>query len=457
MKVDFLKGNPAKSILIFSLPMLLGNIFQQLYSAVDAIVVGRFVSKFALAAVSSTWSSVMLVLAVAMRFATGLSVVISQLYGAGDYDKLKKAISTSIILAIGFVVVMSLVGIMLSRTLLIILKIPDEIFADALLYVRIGFATLFGTFLYNGCSGILRAIGDSKTPLYFLIISSLTNVVLDLVFVVVFKWGVAGAAVATAIAQTLSGVLCIVYIIKYIEVLKIYKGQWVYDKTMVKAIARYGAPASVQMAIFSLAMMAIQGLANSFGTDMIAAFSASNRIEDFAIMPIANLAGSLSMYVGQNIGAGQHERAQQGLKATMAMLVAVCAAIVLVLPVLGHSLIGLFVQDGETLVIATGVKSINFIAFFFIINAANQTFSSFLRGAGDATFTMFSSLSVLAFRIPLAYYLAAIPTVGYMAIWYSLPFGWGVAALFNIVRYFTGKWRTKGLATSKNTLGEQKA
>lgn len=457
MKNDFTQGNAAKSILMFSLPMLLGNIFQQLYSAVDAMVVGRYVGKDALAAVSGTWSSVMLVLAIALGFATGLSVVISQLYGAGDLEKLRRALSTAIFIALGFAVVFSAVGYILSPTLLRVLKVPDEIFADALLYIRIGFITLIGPFAYNGCAGVLQAIGDSKTPLIFLIISSVTNVVLDLVFVIVFKWGVAGAAVATAIAQILSGVLAIYYIATRIPALHISKDEWVFDKDLVKDIARYGIPSSMQMGVFSVAMMSIQGLANSFGTDMMAAFSASNRIEDFAGMPISNLASSLTLFVGQNIGAGQHERAKKGLRSTLIMLAVVCAVVAVALPVLGTTLIGLFVKESEVLVIETGVKSINFISMFFFISALNQAFGSFLQGAGDTTYTMLSSLLVLVVRIPLAYYLASFESIGYMAIWYSLPCGWAAAGLFKIARYLTGKWKTKGMQTSKNTLEVQNA
>ncbi len=450
-KVDFLDGNRAKSIILFSIPMLIGNIFQQLYSTVDGVVVGKFVGKNAFRAISGTWSSVMLVLAIAIGFSNGISVVISQLYGARDFDKLKRAFSTVLIASVVITSVLTAAGLLVSKPLLGLLKIPQEIFADALLYVRIGFLTLFGTFAYNGLSGLLRATGDSKTPLYFLIVASFTNIVLDLLFVVKFGWGVAGAAWATAIGQIMSGLLATFTVFR-MDAFKLKKGEWIYDKEMMSAVIKYSIPRALQMTVFSLGMMAVQGLVNSFGTDMIAAFSASNRIEDYAEMPIYNIASALAMFVGQNIGAGKHDRAKKGLYSTLAILGGVCVIAFFALPILARPAIGLFVNSNEVIVIETSIKCIKLLAVFFFVIAINRACSNFLRGAGDATFSMVISFATLAVRLPVAYYLASKPEIGYMAIWYSYIMGQRAGALVAIFRVISGKWKTKGMKTSKNNL-----
>ena len=305
MAKDFTEGHPFKVIFLFSLPMLIGNIFQQLYSTVDSIIVGNFVGKNALAAISGSGSVQFLLVAISFGFTAGISVVLSQVYGAKEYDKLKRAFSTSLIFVLSLALLLGIIGIAISTPLLKLLGTPDDIMPDAVAYLRIMFIGMPASFLYNMCSSALRSVGDSKTPLYFLIIASVGNIVLDLLFVAVIPMGVIGAALATIIAQCLSGVLCMIYMNKKTPIFALTRKDLIYDKQIVSAIVNYGLPTAVQNSINSVSMLAVQKFVNYFGADMMAAYGITNRIESFVTMPIMNMALALSTYAGQNIGAGK--------------------------------------------------------------------------------------------------------------------------------------------------------
>lgn len=324
MAKDFTEGHPFKVIFLFSLPMLIGNIFQQLYSTVDSIIVGNFVGKNALAAISGSGSVQFLLVAISFGFTAGISVVLSQVYGAKEYDKLKRAFSTSLIFVLSLALLLGIIGIAISTPLLKLLGTPDDIMPDAVAYLRIMFIGMPASFLYNMCSSALRSVGDSKTPLYFLIIASVGNIVLDLLFVAVIPMGVIGAALATIIAQCLSGVLCMIYMNKKTPIFALTRKDLIYDKQIVSAIVNYGLPTAVQNSINSVSMLAVQKFVNYFGADMMAAYGITNRIESFVTMPIMNMALALSTYAGQNIGAGKVKRAKQGITATAAMQAIFC-------------------------------------------------------------------------------------------------------------------------------------
>ena len=332
MAKDFTEGHPFKVIFLFSLPMLIGNIFQQLYSTVDSIIVGNFVGKNALAAISGSGSVQFLIVAISFGFTAGISVVLSQVYGAKEYDKLKRAFSTSLIFVLSLALFLGIIGIAISTPLLKLLGTPDDIMPDAVGYLRIMFIGMPASFLYNMCSSALRSVGDSKTPLYFLIIASIGNIVLDLLFVAVIPMGVIGAALATIIAQCLSGVLCMIYMNKKTPIFALTRKDLIYDKQIVSAIVNYGLPTAVQNSINSVSMLAVQKFVNYFGADMMAAYGITNRIESFVTMPIMNMALALSTYSGQNIGAGKVKRAKQGITATAAMQAIFCFVMAFILP-----------------------------------------------------------------------------------------------------------------------------
>lgn len=450
MKKDFLTGNPGRVVLVFAIPMLIGNIFQQLYSTVDTIIVGNFVGKNAVAAVGGTFSIQFLVLSLAMGFTTGMSVVISQLYGARDMVRLKRAFSTSAIFSLMLSVVLGVAGILVINPLLThMLQTPAEIYADSYTYLLITFIGYPFTLIYNMYAAVLRAVGDSKTPLYFLILSAITNIILDLVFVVAFSMGVAGVAIATMIAQALSCVCCHIYVGKKYEIFQLTKETLVFDKDLLKGIIRYGVPSAIQQSVLSLNFMVVQRFVNFFGADMTAAFSVVNKIENFVTMPQMNLAMALSMFAGQNIGAGEEKRAKQGVTDVLKMQVAFWAVILFVLPMVASGLIRLFGMGDDANVMAIGVEAIKLCSKLYILFGFMQTFSNFLRGVGDAKFSMVTTICMIFIRLPITYVLVHIIQYGEMSIWIGMGFGWFTVMTMNIVRYLKGGWRGKAFVQVK--------
>ena len=450
MKQDFTKGNPGKVVLIFAIPMLIGNIFQQLYSTVDTIIVGNFVGKNAVGAVGGTFSIQFLVLSLAMGFTTGMSVVISQLYGAKDYKRLKRAFSTSAIFSLFLSVVLGVFGIIVIKPLLThLLQTPAEIFADSYTYLFITFLGYPFTLMYNMYAAVLRAVGDSKTPLYFLILSALTNIVLDLVFVVKFGMGVAGVAIATMIAQALSCVCCHIYVGKKYDIFHLTKETLVFDTELLKGIIRYGVPSAIQQSVLSLNFMVVQRFVNFFGTDMTAAYSVINKIENFVTMPQMNLAMALSMFAGQNIGAGEEKRAKQGVMDVLKLQAVFWIVIVFVLPLIAAPLITLFGMGDDAHVMAIGVQAIRLCSKLYIFFAIMQTFSNFLRGVGDAKFSMFTTICMILIRLPITYILVYLVQYGEMSIWLGMGMGWVTVMTLNMVRYYKGGWRGKAFVQVK--------
>ena len=450
MKHDFLTGNPGRVVLVFAIPMLIGNIFQQLYSTVDTIIVGNFVGKNAVAAVGGTFSIQFLVLSLAMGFTTGMSVVISQLYGAKDYIRLKRAFSTSAIFSIALSFVLGIVGILVINPLLTyMLQTPAEIYEGSYIYLFITFAGYPFTLLYNMYAAVLRAVGDSKTPLYFLIIAAITNIILDLVFVVMFDMGVAGVAIATMIAQAFSCVCCHIYVGRKYEIFKLTKETLVFDTELLKGIIRYGVPSAIQQSVLSLNFMVVQRFVNFFGADMTAAFSVVNKIENFVTMPQMNLAMALSMFAGQNIGAGEEERAKQGVKDVLKMQTAFWLVILFVLPMIAGGLIHLFGMGDDAHVMSIGVQAIKLCSKLYILFGFMQTFSNFLRGVGDAKYSMVTTICMILIRLPFTYLLVHIVQYGEMSIWLGMGMGWLTVMTMNIVRYYRGGWRGKAFVQLK--------
>ena len=450
MAKDFTKGNPMKVIFTFAVPMLIGNIFQQLYSTVDSIIVGNFEGKNALAAISGSASVQFLILAIAFGFTAGMSVVISQVYGARDYKKLKRVMSTGILFIIGLSVVLGVTGIVIAGPLLRLLGTPAEIMNNAQLYLRIMFIGMPAAFLYNYFASILRAIGDSRSPLYFLIISSLTNIVLDYAFVAFLGWGVMGVAVATVMSQILSDVLCFVYINRKVDVYKLKREEYVFDRDILRAIVNYGLPAAIQQSIVSVSMLFVQSFVNFFGADMMAAFGVSNRIEGFVTMPMMNLAMALSTFAGQNIGAGREKRAISGIRATMIMQAVFCGVMAFVLPAASVSLIDLFGLADDPSVIQLGTMGISFAAKFYILFALFQPLNQFHRGVGDTKFSLVASIFMIMVRIPMTYVLVHIVQLGEISVWMGMVSGWMASLLINTLRFLSGKWRGKAYVQLEN-------
>lgn len=448
MLKDMTQGNPMKLIFSFAIPMLIGNIFQQLYNMVDSVVVGRYVGANALAAVGSSFPIIMLLISMIMGLTMGGGIIISQLYGAKQMDKVKRAISTALIFQGIAAILVTILGLSLSRWILTMLNTPVEVFNDSATYMRIFFSGLIAMFAYNAFSGILRSLGDSKTPLYFLIVATFVNIFLDILFVAQFGWGVAGVAWATIIAQSVSAILCIVYIYRKVPLLALKLSEFIFDKELFLTMVKLGIPSSIQQTLASTGMIAVQGLVNSFGPITMAAFTAAGRLDSLANMPAMNLSMSVSTYTGQNLGANRVDRVQAGLIAALKIMAIITVTMSVVVFVAGPYLIQVFIDASESEVIRQGVDYMKTVSVFYLVFGTMFIFNGVLRGAGDTTVPMYATMLNLAVRVIAAYTLSST-SLGYRGIWMSLPIGWCVGAIIPVFRYFTGKWKDKAVIRQK--------
>lgn len=440
---DMTVGSPLKLIIQFSIPMLIGNLFQQFYNMVDSIVVGKFVGKDALAAVGSTASLVFLISGLTFGLSGGISIVIAQYFGAKDYDKVRKSFATATYLVITLALIMSLVGIFSSRFLLELINTPESIINQSDLYMKIVFAGTIGVAVFFGMSGVLRALGDSSTPLKFLILSSIINVVLDLLFVIAFRWDVAGVAIATVIAQIISGICCTVYALKKVKILRMPLKEFVPDLDILKKCLKLGIPVALQNILVSISLVAIQGVVNRFDEVVIAAQTVVARIEQLVLQPFMSVGTALASYAGQNMGAGKSDRAKKGYYSATLIIVAFS---LLMLPMMyfgGEYFMRLFTKKEDVDVVITGIKAIRITCFFY--SAVGMIFitRNFLSGAGDMNIAMLMGITEVICRVLLANIL--VNFVSFYGIWWATGLTWVLAAAVGIIRYMTGKWKTKAI------------
>ena len=444
---DFTSGNAARQILLFSLPMLIGNIFQQMYSMVDAVVVGRFVGGSALAAVGVAMNLLQFLLSMLIGLTTGASVVISQLYGARQYEKLNRTVATSIVSLAVFSVTIAALGIALSPALLSLLNTSPEILGDAVLYMRILMGGVVFPVFYNMYTAYLRALGDSRGPLFILICCTIVNTVLDLLFVIRFQWGVLGVAVATVMAQALSVALCYAYVRRGASLLRIAK--LTFDRGLFRTILRYGTPAALQLSLVSLAHLSITRLVNSFGAAAMAGITAAGKIDQMAIMPVSTISLALSTFVAQNMGAEKEDRARQGFRSSLIYMVVIAVCISAILIMFGSRLVSQFLnQDDENagVILAVGLKYLNIMVVFYFLFAFLFAFNGFFRGAGDAVIAMVFPVSSLTIRAIFAHLLINLAGMGPEALAWSIPIGWGLCSLASFIYYRKRLWVGKIVA-----------
>lgn len=444
---DMTEGNEAKLMILFSLPLLAGNIFQQLYNLVDTIVVGQFVGSDAFAAVGTSMPIMFLILALVMGLSMGASILISQLFGAQKDKEVKRAISTSIIFIVISAIFLSIVGLIISKPILKLLNTPENILQDAAGYMKIIFGGMIFMFIYNMFAYIFRALGDSKSPLYFLIIASILNVFLDLLFVIEFKMGIPGVAYATLISQAVSSVLCVLYIYKKdIKILKFKPSEFVFDRKLFIKIIRLGIPSSAQQTVLSIGFLAVQGLVNSFGDITMSAFFAASRIEQVVTLPNMTLSMAMSTFTGQNIGAGRIDRVKRGYGYMVIVLIGLTVITGSIMLLFGPSLIRIFIKDGNAEIIRQGNEYLKTVSYFLVPFGGMFLTNGLLRGAGDVNISSLSTIFVFAVRLITAYTLA--PKIGPSAIWYSLPVGWIVGLTIAVIRYFAGGWQKKAVVNT---------
>ncbi|WP_461615092.1 MATE family efflux transporter [Clostridium sp. Marseille-QA1073] len=441
MVMDMKKGSPTKLILNFAFPMLIGNIFQQVYNMVDSIVVGRFVGKNALAAVGSSFSLMNFITLLIIGLCMGSSIVISQYFGAEDYEGLKRVVSTSFIFMFIFTVLLSILTFLFTKPLLMLIKTPAEILEDSTSYLQIVFAGLIFTFLYNASASLLRALGDSKTSLYFLIIASIINIVLDLVFVLNFKMGVAGVAYATVIAQAVASILSLIYAFSKVPILRMKKKEFVFDRTIFPVIAKYSFLTSIQQSIMSIGMVAVQGLVNTFGADVIAAFTAAGKVDSLAYLPVQDFGNAFSTYVAQNVGAGKKERVHEGVKSAVKIIIVFCIISSILILMSSEYLMKIFVDSSEVKVIETGIEYISVVGVFYMLIGFLFMFYGFFRGVGNLTMSVVLTIVSLGTRVLMAYSLSSISYIGQKGIWWSIPIGWILADILGFITYKKGKWQ----------------
>ncbi len=422
---DMTSGSPMKLMLSFTLPMFVGNLFQQLYNVVDTIIVGKFVGREALAAVGSCFAIMVLVNSIILGLAMGASVLFSQLYGAKNYNRLKTAIILASVFILGLTTILSLIAFLGTSTIIRWYQIPTEMVQYSTDYLRCIFAGLLFVSLYNLAANLLRSFGDSKTPLYFLLLACGINIALDLLFVVGFGMEVFGVAIATIIAQAVSGIACVFFAIYKIKFLQFRREDAVFDTGLFRSMSRYAVLTSLQQSVMNFGIVLVQGLVNTFGAALMAAFAAGVKIDAFAYMPVQDFGNAFSTYTAQNVGAKNWARVRQGLK-TAALISGIFSLVVsLIVVMLAEPLIGLFIKAGDFEVIAIGVRYLRIEGAFYILIGFLFLFYGFYRGLGYAQVSIVLTVVSLGTRVALAYLLA--PTFGFTMIFWAIPIGWLLA------------------------------
>lgn len=436
-------GNPAKILIFFAIPMIVGNLFQQFYNIADSIIVGNFVSSKALAAVGASNAITNLFVMVAIGTGIGCSVVISQQFGAGKIEDVKSSISTALISILGLSIVLSILGYFMSGQLLKWMRTPDNVFEESKIYLQIYFLGFVFLFMYNAFNSVFNALGDSKKPLIFLIVSSVINVGLDLVFVAKLDMGVAGAAWATLIAQGVSAVVSFVVLMDKLR--KMESGKYSrYDTGLLRKMVSMAIPSVIQQSIISIGLLLIQSAVNGFGDEFMAGYTAAIKIDSIVIVPMVNVGNAVSTFVAQNMGAGLVERSKKGYRIGLVMAAGLGVVLGLILNLTAEGTVGLFMDSKESAnAIKTGADYLRITSYaYFIMGMMNVT-SAVLRGAGDKIWFLIQSLVNLAVRVILVYALAEL-TEGMVVMWAS-GVGWTIGFLISFCRYRQGGWQKAGM------------
>ena len=431
-------GTPWKLIASFALPVFLSQLFQQFYNTVDSLIVGRVHGTEALAAVSSSGTLIFLMISFFVGTSMGAGIVISKYYGARDYERVSRAVHTNICLGIICGVILTIIGVVLTPTFLRWMGTDPDVMPDATAYFRYYFAGAIAIVLYNNCKGVMNALGDSRRPLYYLIISSVTNVLLDLLFIAVFRWGVWAAAFATTLSQTLSVVLCIIHLSKKGTLYQLQLSKLRIDKESLGEIVQYGLPAGVQNSVIGFANVIVQTNINSFTKIATAAYGTYAKIEGFAFLPITSFTMALTTFTGQNLGAGLYDRAKKGSRFGIISAVVLAEAIGLVIWLAAPFLIGLFSDDPA--VIELGTKQARIESLFFCLLAFSHAVAAVCRGAGKVFVPMSVMLAIwcvlrITYITIMMHYVHEI-----QYIYWAYPITWGISSIIYLFYYLFADW-----------------
>lgn len=441
-KEYLIQEKPLKALLIFAFPMIIGNLFQQFYTMVDSVVVGRFVSEHALAAVGASYSLTNVFISIAIGGGVGASVLTSRYFGSREYRKMKTSVTTAMLSFLMVSLILGGIGLFFGQEIMELLNTPENILEQATEYLNIYFLGLPFLFMYNILSAMFNALGRSKIPLYLLIFSSVFNIVLDVVFVREFHMGVAGVAWATLIAQGISAVVAFLLFVREMKQYQGEKGDTRFDKEEFSRMSRIALPSILQQSTVSIGMMLVQSVVNSFGAEMLAGFSAAMRIESICIVPMAAMGNVMSSFTAQNLGAGKQERVVKGYHTGYGIVFGFGIILCVILEFFYQPLIGMFLgEEGTALAMSTGTDYLRFIGWFFTFIGLKMITDGLLRGAGDMKMFTVANLVNLSIRVIMAVTLA--PVFGIAMVWYAVPVGWAANYVISFLEYRTGKWRKK--------------
>lgn len=443
--ISMTEGKPAILLLQFALPIVIGNLFNQVYNMVDSAVLGHWVSASALASVGVTNAPTQLFMSLAMGMTNATGILVAQYFGAKDDQKASASIANSMYVNLGVAAATIVISLFLTQPILLLLHTPVSLLKNAVLYMRILLCGLLPVTVYYTCFSVLRSLGDTRTPLLFLVFSSLLNMGLDLVFVIVFGLGVAGVAAATVVAQLVSAVLCMVYAFRQIPY---FRMAWRYrrpNRHLIGKSLRLGIPVGIQFSLTHISNTIIQRAVNGFGESVITAFTVTSRVETLAQQPLFALATAQATYAAQNTGAGKIDRLKQGLQSTFAIIAAYSAILLALFWFGGKQLMRLFVCDSD--VIAIGATGIRISGCFFLAFGIIQMLRNLLNGVGDANYALFSGVVEITGRVVLVMILMSIPRISRWSIWLANGLSWVITSVFTWVRYKRGKWAQKSLIT----------
>lgn len=436
---DMTEGSPLRHILLFTLPLLVGNLFQQFYNVVDSVVVGNFVGADALAAVGTCGALNFLFFSLSSGLAIGIGILASQYFGARDDAQIRATISNSTYILMAAGAAVSLLGIVFAPWMLHLLQVPEEIFPQSLTYLRVTCLGIAAVALYNGVAALLRALGDSKSPLYFLILSCIINIVLDLAFVLGLHWGVFGVALATVIAQTFAFAVSAVYAWRKVSYFQLSRGEWKPRKHIIARCMQLGIPMALQSSLISISCLVLQGVVNSFGQTVMATFTVVGKIEQLVQMPFSSLNTALTSFAGQNKGAGKIDRVKQGYRVSSLMVLLLSLAMIPFFWYLGGWTVRCFVKEPE--VVAMGATALKIDCFFYYLLGMIYVPRGILNGCGDSRFSLINGMTEVICRVLFASVLTGIAGIGYWGVWLTQGLTWMLTGLVCIHRYRKGRWQ----------------
>lgn len=436
---DMTQGSPWKHILTFTLPLLVGNLFQQFYNLVDSVVVGNYVGADALAAVGTCGSLGFLFFSLSSGLAIGIGILAAQFFGARDDGMIRATVANSTYILVGTGLAVSLLGYLLAPNLLRLLQVPEEIFPMSLIYLRVTSLGIVAVALYNGVASLLRALGDSKSPLYFLILSCFLNIALDLTFVLYLHLGVYGVALATIISQFFSFLVSAVYAWKKVPYFRLTKQEWRADRRIIRRCMSLGIPMALQSSLIALSTMVLQGVVNGFGQTVMASYTVVGKVEQLVQMPFSALGAAITSFAGQNLGAGKIDRVKQGYKVSWLLVLGLSLVMIPFFWLCGRWTVNCFVKDAD--VINIGARALLIDCFFYFPLGMIYVPRGLLNGCGDTRFSLINGTSEVVCRILFASLLTRIPGIGYWGIWLTQGLTWTVTGLVCIHRYVRGKWQ----------------